>query len=340
MATKQHSHHDTSSHPWAGPLPTLGDVFRARRVIARHLAPTPLLHAEKLAERLGVITYVKCENLHPIGAFKVRGGLYLMSRLSDEERARGVVGASTGNHGQSVAYAAREYGARATIFVPEKSNELKVASMERLGATVVKHGPDFDVSLEAARTFADENNAHFIHSADEPDLIAGVATATLEMMEEVPDLDAIFVPIGGGSGLCGACLVGKALNPEITVIGVQAEGAPAVYESWRDRELKSLDRADTFAEGVATRNAFAMPAAMLWDVVDDIMLVSESDLRRSILTLLETTAMLAEGAGAAALAGLYQRRSEFAGKKVGIILSGGNLTLDGLREALNKERAW
>lgn len=340
MAPQQRSHHDTSSHPWTGPLPTLGDVFRARKVISRHLDPTPLLHAEKLSERLGVTSYVKCENLQPIGAFKIRGGLYLMSRLSDEERARGVVGASTGNHGQSVAYAARAYGARATIFVPEESNPLKVASMERLGATVVKHGADFDVALEAARTFADEQDAYFIHSADEPDLIAGVATATLEMMEEVPDLDAIFVPIGGGSGLCGACLVGKALNPDITVIGVQAEGAPAVYESWRDRELKSLDRADTFAEGVATRNAFAMPAAMLWDVVDEIMLVSDADLRRSILTLLETTAMLAEGAGAAALAGLHQRRNDFAGKKVGIILSGGNLTLDGLQDALNKERAW
>lgn len=340
MAPQLRSHHDTSSHPWTGPLPTLGDVFRARKVISRHLDPTPLLHAEKLSERLGVTSYVKCENLQPIGAFKIRGGLYLMSRLSDEERARGVVGASTGNHGQSVAYAARAYGARATIFVPEESNPLKVASMERLGATVVKHGADFDVALEAARTFADEQGAYFIHSADEPDLIAGVATATLEMMEEVPDLDAIFVPIGGGSGLCGACLVGKALNPDITVIGVQAEGAPAVYESWRDRELKSLDRADTFAEGVATRNAFAMPAAMLWDVVDEIMLVSDADLRRSILTLLETTAMLAEGAGAAALAGLHQRRNDFAGKKVGIILSGGNLTLDGLQDALNKERAW
>lgn len=340
VASRQASQNHTRPDYWTGSLPTLGDVYSARRVISQHLVPTPLLHAEKLGERLGVTTYVKCENLQPIGAFKVRGGLNLMSRLPQERRDRGVVGASTGNHGQSIAYAAQAFGVRATIYVPEQANALKVASMERLGATVVQHGADFDEALDAARTFSAEQGAHFIHSADEPDLIAGVATASLEVMEAIPDLDALFVPIGGGSGLCGACLVGKAVNPNLQVIGVQAEGAPAVYESWKARELKSLDRADTFAEGVATRNAFSLPAAMLWDVVDDIMLVSDSDLRRSILTLLETTAMLAEGAGAAALAGAYRRRSELAGKKVGIMLSGGNLTLEGLAEALTKERAW
>ncbi len=340
MEIDEQPRHAESSQIWTGELPTLGDVFRARKVISRHLAPTPLLRAEKLGARLGVTTYVKCENLQPIGAFKVRGGLYLMSRLSEAERARGVVGASTGNHGQSVAYAARALGIAATILVPEGANPLKVASMERLGATVIAHGLDFDASLDAARDYAEQHGAHFIHSANEPDLIAGVATASLELLEAVPDLDAIFVPIGGGSGLCGACLVGKALNPGIKVIGVQSEGAPAVYESWRDRELKTLDRVDTFAEGVATRKAFALPSAMLWGVVDEIMLVSDSDLRRGILTLLETTNMLAEGAGAAALAGLYQRRHEFAGRKVGIMLSGGNLTLESLHEALIKERAW
>jgi threonine dehydratase len=325
---------------WSGDIPTLGDVYRARRVVSHHLAPTPLIEADKLSDRLGVVTYVKCENMQPIGAFKVRGGIYLLSRLSDQERARGVVGASTGNHGQSIAFAAKTFGAKATIFVPEVANELKVASMERLGATVVKEGRDFDAAFDAARLFAELEDAHFVHSADEPDLIAGVATASLEMLEQVPDLDAVFVPIGGGSGLCGACLVGKSLNPEMQVIGVQSEMAPAVYESWRDRELKVLDRCDTFAEGIATRKAFSLPAAMLWDTVDEITLVSDSELRRSILTLLETTAMLAEGAGAAGLAGLYRRRDEFAGKKVGVILSGGNLTLESLQEALTKERAW
>lgn len=328
---------DDSSTVWAGPVPTLGDVYRARRVLAEYLAPTPLLKADKLGERLGAETYVKCENLQPIGAFKVRGGLNLLSRLSKERRAQGVVAASTGNHGQSIAYAARVFSTSATIFVPRESNPLKVASMQRLGATVISEGEDFDDSFESARVYAEEHTAHFIHSADEPDLIAGVATATLEILEQVPDLDALFVPIGGGSGLCGACLVGKALNPELTVVGVQAEGAPAVHDSWKAREIKRLDHASTFAEGVATRQAFSLPAAMLWGVVDDIMLVSDSDLRRSILMLLETTAMLAEGAGAAGLAGALHRKHDLAGKKVAIMLSGGNMTLDGLAEALNQE---
>ncbi len=340
MATEQRSHNDTAPALWSGALPTLGDVYRARKVLAQHLAPTPLIHAEQLSELLGVTVYVKCENLQPIGAFKVRGGLYLMSRLSDEQRRRGVVGASTGNHGQSVAYAARAYGSRATIFMPEQANPLKVASMERLGADVRYHGSDFDTAFEAAERFANDQGAHFIHSADEPDLIAGVATASLEVMEQVPDLDAIFVPIGGGSGLCGACLVGKTLNPELGVIGVQAEGAPVVRESWSERRLKSLEGTDTFAEGLATRIAFRLPAAMLWDVVDDIMLVSDAELRQSMLTLLETTHMAAEGAGAAALAGLYKRRDEYRGRRVAIMLSGGNVTLDGLDEALRKERRW
>lgn len=338
MSTEQRAYNDTRSSIWSGDLPTLGDVYRARRVLADHLAPTPLIFAEQLSERLGVTIYVKCENLQPIGAFKVRGGLYLMSRLSADQRKRGVVGASTGNHGQSIAYAARTFGAKATIFVPEQANPLKVASMKRLGADIVHHGTDFDAAFVAAEQLAEEHGAHFIHSADEPDLIAGVATASLEVMEQVPDLDALFVPIGGGSGLCGACLVGKALNPDLIVTGVQAEGAPVVYESWQERKLKTLDQVDTFAEGLATRTAFRLPAAMLWDVVDDIMLVSDAELRQSMLTLIETTHMAAEGAGAAALAGLYKQRDAFQGKRVAIMLSGGNVTLDGLQEALNKER--
>ena len=325
---------------WTGPVPTLADVYRARNVIRPHLTPTPLLEPDGLAERLGCRVFVKCENLQPTGAFKVRGGITMMSRLSEAERARGVVAASTGNHGQSIAFAARIYGANAIVFVPERPNELKVRAMERLGATIIKQGADFDECFAASRRYADDHDMHWVHSANEPDLIAGVATATLEIMEAVPDLDAIFVPIGGGSGLCGACVVGKSINPDIQVIGVQAEGAPAAYESWRRRELLELTTADTFAEGVATRTGYELPARILWDTVDDIMLVSDAELRRAILTMLETTRMLAEGAGAAGLAGLFKRHTEFTGKNVAVMLSGGNLTLEALTQALHEERPW
>lgn len=325
---------------WSGPVPTLADVYRARNVIQPYLTPTPLLEPVGLADRLGCTVFVKCENLQPTGAFKVRGGITMMSRLSEAERARGVVAASTGNHGQSIAYAARMYGAKAIVFVPERPNPLKVQAMERLGATIIKEGVDFDECFAASRRYANDHDMHWVHSANEPDLIAGVATATLEVMEAVPDLDAIFVPIGGGSGLCGACVVGKAINPDLQVIGVQAEGAPAAYESWRRRELLELSTADTFAEGVATRTGYELPARILWDTVDDIMLVSDAELRRAILTMLETTRMLAEGAGAAGLAGLFKRHTEFSGKNVAVMLSGGNLTLEALTQALNEERPW
>ena len=325
---------------WSGPVPTLADVYRARNVIQPYLTPTPLLEPVGLADRLGCTVFVKCENLQPTGAFKVRGGITMMSRLSEAERARGVVAASTGNHGQSIAYAARMYGAKAIVFVPERPNPLKVQAMERLGATIIKEGVDFDECFAASRRYANDHDMHWVHSANEPNLIAGVATATLEVMEAVPDLDAIFVPIGGGSGLCGACVVGKAINLDLQVIGVQAEGAPAAYESWRRRELLELSTADTFAEGVATRTGYELPARILWDTVDDIMLVSDAELRRAILTMLETTRMLAEGAGAAGLAGLFKRRTEFSGKNVAVMLSGGNLTLEALTQALNEERPW
>ncbi len=325
---------------WPGPIPTLADVYRARAVIRPYLVPTPLIEPPALADKLGCQLFVKCENLQPTGAFKVRGGLTLMSRLNDEARARGVVAASTGNHGQSIAFAARMFGVKAVVFMPERPNPLKVAAIERLGATVVREGLDFDECFAASRRYAHEHGMYWVHSANEPDLIAGVATATLEIMEAVPHLDAIFVPIGGGSGLCGACVVGKAINPALQVIGVQAEGAPAAYESWRRRELVALETADTFAEGVATRTGYELPARILWDTVDDIMLVSDAEMRRAILSLLEGTRMLAEGAGAAALAGVFKRRDQLAGKKVAVTLSGGNLTLDTLARALNEERPW
>jgi len=327
-----------ATRDWA--IPTLGDVYRARRVVDRHLARTPLLAPPALAERLGCELHVKCENLQPIGAFKVRGGINLLSQLSPEERARGVVTASTGNHGQSIAFAARAFGARAVVFVPEGANPNKVAAMRRLGAEVVFGGADFDACRLAAEEFATAEGMYFVHSANEPRLIAGVATYTLEIMEAVPDLDVLIVPAGGGSGLSGACIAGKAINPALRVVGVQSSGAPVIYESWRRRELLTFDRCDTFAEGMATRVAFALPAQILWDRVDDIRLVSDADLRRAILTLLETTGMLAEGAGAAALAAAYQMRDELAGQKVAVVLSGGNLTLAELGRSLAEERPW
>jgi len=325
---------------WSGRVPTLADVFAARKRIRPYLPPTPFIESESLSETMGFRLFIKCENLNPTAAFKVRGGINLISQLSEEQRARGVVGASTGNHGQSVAYAARLFGTRATIFVPEVHNPLKAAAMRRLGAEIVATGEDFDAALAASIAYAEETGAYFIHSANEPELIAGVGTYTLEMMEQQPDLDAIFVPIGAGSGACGACVAGKGINPDLTVIGVQAVGSPSVYTAWKERRLTIIPTAETFAEGVATRASYALPMHILWTMIDDITLVSDAAMHRAIVSVAEATHLVAEGAGAAAIAAAWQRRGEFAGKTVAVVLSGGNLTNDVLLHALTEEQPW
>jgi threonine dehydratase len=321
-------------------IPTLQDVYLARRVIARFLPPTPLLRPPALAERLGCDIALKCENLQPIGAFKVRGGLYLLSRLSAEERERGVCTASTGNHGQSLAYAAGRFGARAVVYVPEGANPAKVAAMRRLGAEVVFHGPDVDTARDEAEARSLREGMTYIHHANDARLIAGVATSTLEIMEELPDLDVLIVPVGAGSGACGACIAGKGINPKLRVIGVQAAGAPVVHDSWRRGELLEYDRLDTFAEGMATRVACILPLHILAAGLDDFRLVTDGDLYRAILTILETSRLLAEGAGAAAVAAAELLRDELVGKKVACVVSGGNLTLDTLRQAMDEEQPW
>lgn len=321
-------------------IPTLSDVYQARHRIAPFIQRTPLVRPEGLSQRLGFDLVFKCENLNPTGAFKVRGGLNLVSQLPEDVRSRGVVSASTGNHGQSIAFAARAFGVRAVIYVPEGANPVKVASMQQMGAEVVFHGADFDVCRIEAGARAERDGMYFVHSANESALIAGVATYALELLEDVPDLDVLFVPGGGGSGLCGAAIVAKTINPSILVYGVQAIGAPVMAESWRRRELLSFERADTFAEGVATRVAFELPSHILWDRIDGFRLVSDAEMRRGIVTILESARLVAEGAGAAALAGAVQMKDELAGKRVGCVVSGGNLTTEGLRQAMDEERSW
>lgn len=311
--------------------PGLRDVLRARRVIARYLPRTPLIRYPTLDRETGLALYLKHENYQPVGAFKVRGGLYLMSRLSDEERARGVIAASTGNHGQSVAFAANRFGVRAIIGVPEGANPTKVESMRNLGAEVIFHGRDFDEAREHVEQLAADAGYRYIHSGNEPDLVAGVATITLEILEDEPEIDTIIVPIGGGSGAAGAAIVAKTIDPAIRVIGVGAEGAPAAYRSWSERALLTTVAISTFAEGLATRTAFALPQSMLWDLLDDFILVSDDELRAAIRLLLATAHTLTEGAGAAPLAAALRLRDGLAGRNVALVVSGGNLSMEQLR---------
>ncbi len=318
--------------------PTIADVLDARRAVAKHLKATPFFKSNPLSKRLGFEAYVKCENLQPIGAFKVRGGINLISKLSDDEKRHGVITASTGNHGLSIAYASALFGVEAIIGAPIGSNPFKIQAIRDLGARVELHGKDFDEARLWVEGQAREKGYRYIHSANEPLLIAGVGTLYLEILEELPDVDVIFVPVGGGSGASAACIVAKTVNPSIRVIGVQSEGAPAVYESWKSGKMVEKEKIETFADGLATRVPFELTMRIMRRLIDEIILVSEDNLKRAILLLLETTHQVAEGAGAASTAGAIKMHQDVKGKKVALVLSGGNLTLEMLRTIIQADR--
>ncbi len=313
--------------------PDFSDVLKARRRIQPYLRRTPMHSYAAINELVGSEVYIKHENYQPVGAFKVRGGINLVSQLDDKERAKGVIAASTGNHGQSVAYAAHLFGIKARIVVPEAANPGKVAAMRGMGAEVLFHGERFDDARLHCESLAAEHGYRYVHSGNEPLLISGVATEALEMIEDAPDLDVIIVPVGGGSGAAGVCIAANAINPRIRVIGVQSEAAPAAYESWRAKRL--VERPDTtFAEGLATGTAFELPQEILWERLKEFVLVGEDEIAQAMVWMIERAHSLAEGAGAAPLAAAYRMRDELSGKKIGLVCSGGNASLTQLKQIL------
>lgn len=320
-------------------LPTLADVLAARHQIRPYLDPSPLRRYPSLERLVGAAeVWVKHENLLPTGAFKVRGGVNLLSRLDDATRARGVIAASTGNHGQSVAFAARLFGVRATICAPEQANPVKVEAMRDLGAEVLLVGRDFDEARERCEALAVEHGYRYIHSGDEPDLIAGVATHTLELLEELPDVEIIIAPIGGGSGAAGACLVAKSVRPEITVIGVQSAQAPTAHDSWQTGH--PVERPNTtLAEGLATRAAFALPQRLLQAWLNDFILVSDEDLLAATRVMIEKTRTLVEPAGAAALAAALTPaiQPRLAGRRVALLCTGSNISPAQLLQVMSRD---
>lgn len=315
--------------------PTIEDVYKAQGILTKYLAPTPLLSPPRLAELLGFDVRIKAESLLPTGAFKVRGGLNLVSQLSPKERKAGIIAASTGNHGQSLAYAAGLLGVRVTIGAPEKANPLKLHAMRLLGARVVLHGRDFDEAREWVEREAEERGYRYVHSGNEPLLIAGIGTAALEVLDQEPDVDAVIVPVGGGSGASAYCTVFKALRPSTEIVGVQSEMASACHASWKARKMVEMPSSDTFAEGLQTRVPFELPMRVLWQHLDEFLLVSDEDLMRGIVTYLLEAHLVAEGAGAASLAAAFRNRGRWSGKRVVLVLTGHNISRDNLRTAMN-----
>jgi threonine dehydratase len=314
--------------------PTLHDVYRARARIRARLRPTPLVQHPLLADESGLDLFVKHENHNPTCAFKVRGGLNLVGSLTEDERSRGVVTATTGNHGQSIALACQAAGVRCRIIVPIGNNPEKNAAMRAYGAELVEHGRDFDEARELAEQLSVKDGRRYVHSANEPLLIAGVGTYALEIFEELPDVDVVFVPIGGGSGAAGLVTVRNGLGSRARIIGVQAAQADAFTRSWRGPERVVGDRVGTFAEGMATRVTFDLTFGILKRHLDDIVTLTEDELAEGIRLALRTTHNLAEGAGAAPIRAALKLRHELAGKRVVAVMSGGNVDAATLRRVL------
>ena len=313
---------------------TFQEIIAARSVVTQFLKPTPLIHYPELSDRLGFQAYIKHENHHPTGSFKVRGGLNFMHHLPQAQRENGVLTATRGNHGQSIAYAAAQFGVKSTVVVPHGNNPEKNSAMRAFGAELIEHGKDFDEALALCETLQAERGLYYVHPCMELPLFHGVGTYSLEIFESLPSVDAIIVPIGGGSGCCGAITVAKAVNPNVKVIGVQAENAPAIYRSWKTGQCVKTDSCDTVADGLATRSPFPLPFSIIQDGIHDIVLLSEAELEEGIRLALRWTHNLAEAAGASPIAAAHKLTDTLAGKNVVMVMSGGNLDTETLKKIL------
>jgi len=315
--------------------PTFSDVLEARRLIRDYLPRTPLYSYPQLNQLLDAKIFIKHENFMPTRVFKVRGAIHLISRLSRLQKERGVVTASTGNHALSIAYAANIFGVPVTVVMPEKANPTKVKAVKSLGGNIIFFGRIFDEARDYAEKLAGERNMRFIHPANEPDLIAGVGTYALEIFEDMPDIEKIIVPVGGGSGASGCCLVKEAVNPKAEVIGVQAEQAPAAYHSWKQKRIIK-DKMETAAEGLATQIGYELTQAILWDHLNDFILVSEEEMAQAILLVVELIRNMAEEAGAAPLAAALKIKQKIKGRKVALVLTGSNISIPRLKQLLSQ----
>ncbi|RFU40304.1 pyridoxal-phosphate dependent enzyme [Actinomadura logoneensis] len=301
--------------------PTFDDVLAARDLLSSRLPATPQWSYPALDEAAGASVVVKHENVQPTGAFKVRGGLTLLAGLAPERRRRGLVTYSTGNHAQSIAYACAEYDAPCTVVMPETASEEKVRATRGYGARVLLSGADMAGAQKAAEALADE--FLLVSPGDTAALMAGVGTAYLELLEACPDLDAVVVPVGSGTGAAGACLVAAAVAPHCRVIAVQSASSPAAHDSWRAGD--TVERPNrTAVEGLATGRGFTLPQSLLRAGLAEFRLVSDEQIRAAQRVLATHAHTLAEGAGAAALAAVLAAPDDFAGRRVAVVCTGGN----------------
>lgn len=318
---------------------TFDDVRDARERLRPHLPPTPLREYAALDAALGsgMRVRVKHENFQPTGAFKVRNGTSALAALAPDARRRGVVAATRGNHGLGLAWAGARLGAPVTVCVPMGNNEEKNEAVKGLGARLVEEGRDYDESVATAQRLVREQGLHLVHSTNDAAVVAGAGTLTLELLEQAPEVEALVFAVGGGSQAVGGLTVARALRPTLRVYGVQAAGASAIHDAWHLGQPVSLPTAETFADGLATRNTYPFTFGALREGLAGFVTVSEAEIAAAVRLAIETTHTLVEGAGAAGLAGLIKLRAVLAGRTVGVVFSGANIDKQTLRRVLAGE---
>ncbi|THB78708.1 MAG: pyridoxal-phosphate dependent enzyme [Desulfobulbaceae bacterium] len=311
---------------------SLANSFAARELLKKYLTPTPLRQYQSLDRLVGAKLFIKHENHNPTGTFKIRGGINLMHQLR-AAGVKGVITYSTGNHGTSVATSARLFGLQAIIVVPENSNPLKVMSIKDAGAEIIEYGKDFEEAGRKVAELVEERGLYFVHPANEIHLINGVATEFLEILEMVPDLDTMIIPIGAGSEAAAALSSIKRIRPELEIIAVQAAAAPAAYQSWKHQEIQTAENT-TFAGGIATGTAYEVPFSLYKNNLTDFILLTEQELYEGIALAAHHTRNQAEGAGASCLRAAIKIRERLKDKKVALQMSGGNASAAELKEAM------
>ncbi len=309
-------------------------VIKAKAVIGRYLNRTNLTYYSELSRLVGSEVYVKHENHNPTGSFKIRGALNFFHHMSGEELETGILVATRGNHGLAMAWAGRWFNVPCTVVVPEHNNPEINRIVENFGAELIVQGQDFYDAQSYCDELVDSDGYYYVEQGNEPEILNGLGTMGLEILEDLPDVDVIICPIGGGSGCASLIKVTRAVKPEVEVIGVQAERAAAFYESWKKGERVVIEVADTVADGLAARSPFRLPYMIMKDHISDVVLLSEDEILRSVRLALETTHNLAETAGAAAIGASLKIKERLAGKKVVLVMSGGNLAHGHLLRAL------
>lgn len=311
-------------------------IEQAQKVLAPLLPLTPLVNNPGLSERFGAEIYLKLETLQPVGSFKIRGATCKIAHLSDAEKTKGVITASAGNHAQGVAWGARRLGVAATVVMPNGASLLKVQRTKALGAEVILFGDSYDEAAEEARRIGEAKGLTFVHAFDDPWVMAGQGTIGFEMLDQEPGLDMIIGSVGGGGLMSGIAVAAKHRKPSIEIIGTQAQGASAMHEALLTNKLVQLNKVETFADGIAVKRTHASTFEVLKKHLSRILIANDEEIAEAILTILEYTRVLTEGAAAVSLAVLDQIKPEIKGKKVGIVLCGGNLDVQLLNRVLDR----